>query len=341
MINWHLAMEDQMDLHKWHLSKEGHLLTSHFFHSLLKRGADEMGMHEALGDYKKRESLYEKYASGVTECLWQADTIYLTRDMEEVVLQAAHDLPIEAVCLDDHLLLCKTGFMVLETPIHGKDVSGVEAYVGAIGWEFCPAVKVYKEVESGDYEVIEKDMVYIYFFEPQDSPSSVAEKLSDKYREAGITVPPYQLSHFYPLGRSAEMVYDAPIQIDADNPGSGLVLETLRLFVAMNLVAQQRIGVVDRQRPPRATRKRAERWDPEEGPSKYISLIQLRKKKAVNNEEPKTVDWTHRWIVGGHWRHQWYPSLQRHEWVYIYEHVKGPENLPLVVRERRVFNFAR
>jgi len=114
----------------------------------------------------------------------------------------------------------------------------------------------------------------------------------------------------------------------------------LKYWIALNLLAQQTIGVIQKERPPRATRRRAEKWNKVDG-ARYISLITLRKKKSKNNEDPKDVPWTHRWVVGGHWRKQWYPKEQTHRYIYIYDYVKGPEHLPLVVRERRVFNFAR
>lgn len=46
------------------------------------------------------------------------------------------------------------------------------------------------------------------------------------------------------------------------------------------------------------------------------------------------VDWSHRWIVRGHWRQQWYPTLEQHRPVWIAPHVKGPDDKPLVVKQK-------
>jgi hypothetical protein len=38
--------------------------------------------------------------------------------------------------------------------------------------------------------------------------------------------------------------------------------------------------------------------------------------------------------VRGHWRNQWYPSMQAHRPKYIPEHIKGPEDKPLIVHDK-------
>jgi len=41
------------------------------------------------------------------------------------------------------------------------------------------------------------------------------------------------------------------------------------------------------------------------------------------------------------WRNQWYPSLSQHRQKWISPYVKGPEDKPLVVRPRRVYQWTR
>lgn len=40
-------------------------------------------------------------------------------------------------------------------------------------------------------------------------------------------------------------------------------------------------------------------------------------------------DWSHRWVVRGHHRAQWYPSMAAHRVVWIAPHIKGPADKPL------------
>ena len=43
-------------------------------------------------------------------------------------------------------------------------------------------------------------------------------------------------------------------------------------------------------------------------------------------------DWSHRWLVSGHWRNQWYPSEGVRRPIWIDAFVKGPSDAPLLVR---------
>ena len=44
--------------------------------------------------------------------------------------------------------------------------------------------------------------------------------------------------------------------------------------------------------------------------------------------------YTHRWVVRGHWCRQWYPSLQRHVPIWITDYIAGPDDGPIVVRDK-------
>jgi hypothetical protein len=51
-------------------------------------------------------------------------------------------------------------------------------------------------------------------------------------------------------------------------------------------------------------------------------------------DEGVAVDWSHRWLVDGHWRNQWLPSRGCHRLQWINPHIKGPADKPLVLKER-------
>lgn len=81
----------------------------------------------------------------------------------------------------------------------------------------------------------------------------------------------------------------------------------------------------------RAARRRAERAKlPSE--VRYIDL--RHPEHAPTRSTSADVDWSHRWIVSGHWTNQPYgpaQSLRRPQWIAPY--VKGPDDKPLVVKE--------
>ncbi|MFI5776960.1 hypothetical protein [Nocardia sp. NPDC051570] len=45
-------------------------------------------------------------------------------------------------------------------------------------------------------------------------------------------------------------------------------------------------------------------------------------------------DWTHRWMVRGHWRHLKHPRFKNPRAVWIPEYIKGPNDTPLVVKDK-------
>lgn len=44
--------------------------------------------------------------------------------------------------------------------------------------------------------------------------------------------------------------------------------------------------------------------------------------------------YSHRWVVRGHWRRQWYPSQNRHIPIWITDHIAGPADLPIEHRDK-------
>lgn len=68
-----------------------------------------------------------------------------------------------------------------------------------------------------------------------------------------------------------------------------------------------------------------------------VEVVVLRRREnwqRVHEGDPTTRDWRCRWIVHGHWRHQFYASKDEHHDIWIEDHVKGPEDKPLKTTTR-------
>lgn len=318
---WERALDVQMDYHRWCSSDGGTLYNFGFFQSLLESAA--------FGS-KYNDSASIMLSKLLVQTLWQGDTLYVTSDMMHVLMQAAADLPDDAT-FDEHTLITPCGFCLFEEPIMGIDGRGKTMCFNGIAWK-----KTVGQVDiEGEEDPRPAEPVLILYFlvDPHDSRDDYNAAFPDEMKRMGLGNPPLTLQHMYPT-RFGET---APEK--ADVPGTYMVTETCRLFIAMQLLAQQRMGEPIQLRPNRAVRKRAAKWH--EG-DRYITLITLRRKSVKKDDaEPQKVDWSHRWLVQGHWRKQWYPKTKTHDYVYIFGYVKGPEDKPLVVRERRVFDFRR
>ena len=119
----------------------------------------------------------------------------------------------------------------------------------------------------------------------------------------------------------------------------------VRILHAYWLLMSQTIVEQAKETGDRTQRRRLER---EKCPTEIV-VIQFRKRKYVNErgeetEESKKIDWSHRWIVGGHWRWQPYKDpasggeIKKRIWISPY--VKGPEDKPLVAKSK-VFVLAK
>lgn len=103
-------------------------------------------------------------------------------------------------------------------------------------------------------------------------------------------------------------------------------------------IAQQTISTIKRERADRGSRRRAARVGDEEP---IITVVRLRRAEKRPTENETEVDWRSRWIVGGHWRNQWFPSLGDHRQIWIAPYIKGPEDKPLRVNHGRAFEVVR
>lgn len=103
----------------------------------------------------------------------------------------------------------------------------------------------------------------------------------------------------------------------------------LRLYATMFVFMRQKILVSTPRRPDRAERRRAARHGVV---LDDIQVIRLRGREAAvaESEATHSVDWARRWIVRGHWRNQWYPSLKMHQPKWIGPYIKGPDGKPLI-----------
>lgn len=112
------------------------------------------------------------------------------------------------------------------------------------------------------------------------------------------------------------------------------------LVKAFWAISQQRLAHVANGHLNRATLRRLERADLPTEPVKVVTLRRQVNVTPTDVDVGNLVDWSHRWIVSGHWRNQWLPSVGAHRLQWISDYVKGPEDKPLVLKDT-VFRVAR
>jgi len=320
---WQRALDTQMDLLKWHQADIGEAFTMNFFNNILRKEVSA-GMPASPAQIAHDVYILTR---NINEMLWRGDTMYVTTDMQHIMLQAAHDLPDEYV-FDPHTLLCPIGFCMFEESMHGVDRNGLEMGVSALSWCSVRA--------SRDGDEVDTALVLCFWTDMNDPGDTFNSKIIPMLIRDDIPIPPMSLSHYYVL-RAGDTV--RPGKASGNPQGSELVDGVLTLFAALNILAAQKIGEPIKITPDRATRRRYAR-DWTNAPERLITLITLRRKSACKPApDAPLVPWSRRWIVRGHWRKQ--PDKNGWHWTYIYEYIKGPEDKPLIISERRVFNFRR
>jgi hypothetical protein len=107
-----------------------------------------------------------------------------------------------------------------------------------------------------------------------------------------------------------------------------------RVLTALWALIQQRIAVPESRHWQRQERREWERHH-HLGVPTTLEIVLRRPRERHDDESPGLfIDWSHRWLVNGHWRNQWVPSAQAHRQTWIMPYVKGPAHKPLVLKER-------
>ena len=331
MAEWAKAAEEQLTLHRWLLSEQGRLWLRHWI-------MGERQAEPAKGD------MYQMLALGEAQKLLTADSIWVDDEMSDLIEISREDFAPEPFIQED--LLVHTGFVYFKKPLFILDRNKRRLSVGAFSW--CPfrvtADEVSKiadanwEIERQGSEIISygadvlKDLngialcLYTSTVTEEDDYFGSMQSVRREYA-AGELLP----LHFTPIFFGSDLdegdMYDEHGRYTGADEWWRTVQVTLRLM-------QQHITTRTDAVTPRPTRRRWERAG--YSPPKDICVIQLRRATVKHDDEEgasgRTL--THRHFREGHWRRQWYPSLQAHRQIRIQRTIVGDPSLPLIIKRR-------
>jgi hypothetical protein len=116
---------------------------------------------------------------------------------------------------------------------------------------------------------------------------------------------------------------------------SGQLLATLSFL-------KSRVLEIIPTKVPREIRKQTKREKKKQPPLvKVVALRRNAKSDKLAKEEGDTRSFTHRWLVSGHIRNQWYAKEGVHKLIYINPFIKGPEGADLLPARRTVNKVVR
>lgn len=241
---------------------------------------------------------------------------YAGNEFCELVGIAAESMPI-LTNLRPHDLPCPVGVMYYEKPT----VAGSEWMVL---WLCTP------DRDGGIFVIFMNDRAskMRMWEEEDDDQAYTLANLDPELRRKAVDMTPEFLPSgmcFLPWGQTDEVV-----QGEDMHPDSSALLRTL---LASWHLLRQRAVTTETAYPDRAALRRLKRSTDHANCDHYaVRVLQLRRSGASAGMSDR--EFHHRWIVRGHWRQQWYPSIEDHRPVWIMPHVKGPDDAPLLGGEK-------
>lgn len=295
-----------------------------------------------------------------------SEAFYVSGDMLLLATAGAEMLP-DDVTVQDHDVVAPVGWMHFQEPVTVTDVRGKLLCFNAVSWAVGMA---------GDKPGVAV-MWWSNKYDPVDSVNVTSRLRYPKqwssvplYTFAHVT----SLQFDRPLPRTvslsgpggAVIPPDFPVQVDTSQGRvtwtlpSGVLSDTpeygktfvpfdqsdytptdmsapdLRvLTVIWRLMRQTITDVSDStERIPAYLRKAIAR----QNTTDRVSVIELRK-HAKHREQGREIEWSHRFLRRGHWRHQWFGSEaknnRRQEWIWVHPSIvnAGRDDLPLLVRD--------
>lgn len=324
------VLEEQVDLLKWWRSPMGMEYASGFVdkesekeHSMIDQGWD--GHHLVANE---------------SHHLDRAPTYWVSKAMTELVEQAAKKMNAES--LYETSLPSRSGFIWFDKLVHSYDVNLQAVNVRAVMW-----APVTMRIQGTSNEV-SGVILSLYSDTREFGEDELLRKLRDEKPDYIRNMPRLLLLHMRPWVFGEDFMVDekaarltATELLGEDPPEewvSQMAYMTRFMFSFWKLV-QMPIAVHEKHHPDRASSRRMARGGITL-PNEEINVVLLRKTrpKAKNNDDGEgdqdAIEWSHRWLVDGFWRWQWYPTRERHEQIWISPYIKGPEDRPLIIKDK-------
>lgn len=329
------ALTHQLDMIEWLRTNPVALAWADWF----MNSSPGMAKVNPGGQLRGAHGLPEAVAVSVN----RSETVFISREMCDLIEHAASTMP--DIPIQEDNLMWKKAFIFFERPIKlnttVEDDPGPDVFTQAIQFEVTGKVGQAESYERAHGDVMMFDVpgveyargIYHTTFVPVTStPYS--------YNELGSRLFPYDMSA-WTFGKKWKTV---PMGTETT---SGLVDESLseqrKLLLATNLIAQQHISVRTSQKGIRQQRRRVDRMDkplPNFGNITYVTLRRARETSDSDLQRDGAFEYSHRFVVQGFWRHQWYPSKGEHHLIWIDPFIKGPADKPLIIKDK-VYKLVR
>jgi hypothetical protein len=350
MARWEDALNEKHRIATWWLTDMGQAYGRNFHEDVVRK--DRPG-RAAYVDIANREASKLRGADPV----WVSDEV-----MDLVEAAADHEsFNFEPIHAED--LFSESGFALLPRGRFQTDVNGLRVSFRAFSWGpdwrrwaeldgetgTDPALSVTLYTDWHDDLYLGREEGEFWGdLDPRDLMPHEREEQGRRWRRSfGSDLSMFH-SAFIPWGVLPEEIFNEEVEANARAAGVGetsegavrhSVLGLWSFIQAFFRLAGQRIVLRERTQGDRKSRRRMARVQPDNDGVLVVRLRRPANPKHGSGESD--VEWSQRWIVLGHWRDQWYPSVEEHRQIWIAPHVKGPDDKPLIYHSDRVYEFVR
>lgn len=248
-----------------------------------------------------------------------AETLFVTEEMQELVYRAMETFDNNEPMIADELFI-PHGFALLEHPFITLDRWDKRTCFRVICWNY-QEMRVSKE-DPAQREPVLRITLLAHVDDEDDYP--LEEPWLSYQRERGLF---WGVSHTTAL--PLKFASDERQMANEGDPH----FTWLTFFRVMQRLMAERIVQKHNHNAPRSVWRAAARKGLA---TKTVRVIELRRERQQVEAKGGDAHYSHRFIVGGHWRQQPYGPRDNpiYRQKYIGEYVKGPEDKPLIFKQR-------
>ncbi len=269
------------------------------------------------------------YVNILTKVMPDIPLYFVKREMTDLIQHAANQLSDEDV-VDRTIAPTKSGFVYFEKPIEGVDLRGQNIKLNACVWFFDASGTLCLYMFNDMYRTPDKPSQDIL---NDKKAMKVHEELqAGRWSFIGMEGDVAGAAIGAPLNEQDEVVKTFYEEVEGFTPTAST--NFIRAIHAFWLImGQTLVSITEEVGDKRFARTQAQMKLPN-----LVQVIQYRRTENMNEYSGESnVEWSHRWIVRGHWR--WQPFKNEagkddRKRIWIAPFMKGPEDKPLVLTDK-------
>jgi hypothetical protein len=241
--------------------------------------------------------------------LERSELLWVSADMCHLLNTAEKSFPVETILREDDLP-SDFGFVVFEETLSGLDAVRTDdepIHIRAMAWALA-------RVEG-------KFAIHLSFYVDSNRYGHVSSLGHLAYAGSSEWFFDTAADYFFPE------IYE-PRGLSAQALES--IVEDRRRIASLLMLLHQPLVVEGIAKAGRQERRDAERRGREAPDVRILTLREIR--RDHDDVEHRPTNWSHRWLVSGHWRNQWYATEQVHRPIWIAPFIKGPSEKELFIR---------